>query len=338
MKLTGTGALARCKAGASRTGSLLRWLILSALLAGAMWAAWFELPDRTVRDRDFAIGQANPLQRAEIRQKRLSSRHQARLAGIQLLGVLAVIGGGWLTWRTVRLTKEGQLTDRYAAAITHLGDDKPATQRGAIYALERIARDSPRDHWPIMELVVDYLPSVAPQASAARGDGDCWPNSQVVAVATVLTRRNARRDNGDLDLANLDLRNVRFTGANLSRGNLSGSDLSGAILERARLRRSMMRRTTLRGTRLTDARLRKADLRDADLVGANLEGADFTGADVDSATFYEASVRGVKGLPAWAIQQAAQAEPDDLNQTQSADTPDPEDHVVPNRTDQTEDG
>jgi hypothetical protein len=48
--------------------------------------------------------------------------------------------------RTVQLTEQGQVTDRYAKAIEQLGSDKLDVRIGGIYALERVARDSARDH------------------------------------------------------------------------------------------------------------------------------------------------------------------------------------------------
>ncbi len=46
--------------------------------------------------------------------------------------------------RTVELTEQGQVTDRYAKAIEQLGSGRLDVCIGGIYALERIARDSPR--------------------------------------------------------------------------------------------------------------------------------------------------------------------------------------------------
>jgi hypothetical protein len=64
---------------------------------------------------------------------------------------------------TQRLTEQGQITDRFTRAIDQLGktDDKGdklfEIRLGGIYALERIARDSEVDHWPIMEVLSAYV-------------------------------------------------------------------------------------------------------------------------------------------------------------------------------------
>ena len=56
-----------------------------------------------------------------------------------------------LTRRTFELTEQGQVTDRYTKAIEQLGSDKLDVRIGGIYALERVAGDSPRDHPTVIE-------------------------------------------------------------------------------------------------------------------------------------------------------------------------------------------
>ena len=62
------------------------------------------------------------------------------------------------TARNFSLARQGQVTDRYTKAIEQLGSDKGLDVRiGGIYALERIARDSPRDHPTIMEVLAAFI-------------------------------------------------------------------------------------------------------------------------------------------------------------------------------------
>jgi MYXO-CTERM domain-containing protein len=51
-----------------------------------------------------------------------------------------------LARHTLELTEQDQITDRYTKAIEQLGSDKLDVRIGGIYALERVARDSPGDH------------------------------------------------------------------------------------------------------------------------------------------------------------------------------------------------
>ncbi|MGZ9111634.1 MAG: hypothetical protein ACXW3X_11245 [Rhodoplanes sp.] len=61
-----------------------------------------------------------------------------------------------------RTAEQGHITDRFTKAVEQLGSDKLAVRLGAIYALERISRDSRRDHWTIMETLTAYVREHAP--------------------------------------------------------------------------------------------------------------------------------------------------------------------------------
>ena len=49
------------------------------------------------------------------------------------------------------------MTDRYAKAIEQLGWDKLDVRVGGIYAIERVARDSARDHLTVMEVLTAFI-------------------------------------------------------------------------------------------------------------------------------------------------------------------------------------
>jgi hypothetical protein len=59
--------------------------------------------------------------------------------------------------RTAELTEQGQVTERYTKAIEQLGSDKLDIRIGGIYALERIARDSARDHPAVIEVLAAFV-------------------------------------------------------------------------------------------------------------------------------------------------------------------------------------
>jgi hypothetical protein len=99
------------------------------------------------------------------------------LAVAQILGGTALISGLYFTWRTLQVTSEGQITERFTRAIDQLGkfDDERKKlfeiRLGGIYALERIARESPEDYWPIMEILTAYVRHNAPWASESLEEG-----------------------------------------------------------------------------------------------------------------------------------------------------------------------
>lgn len=55
------------------------------------------------------------------------------------------------------LTREEQYTDRYTSAVCQIASDKPVEQLGGIYALERIMRDSKKDHATIVEVLAAFV-------------------------------------------------------------------------------------------------------------------------------------------------------------------------------------
>ena len=57
----------------------------------------------------------------------------------------------------MQVAQEGQITERFTRAIEQLGSEKMAIRLGGIYALERIANDSDKDYWPIIETLTAYV-------------------------------------------------------------------------------------------------------------------------------------------------------------------------------------
>ena len=82
------------------------------------------------------------------------------------------------------LTREGQMTDRYATAINLLGAKESTKQLGGIYALERIMRDSPKDHATVVEVLAAFIRENADLAAddsllseEPRAPDECDPHS-----------------------------------------------------------------------------------------------------------------------------------------------------------------
>jgi uncharacterized protein YjbI with pentapeptide repeats len=217
----------------------------------------------------------------------------AGLAGLAALGSLTV------TARTYRLSLQGQLTDRYTKAVAQLGDDKLDIRLGGIYALERLAVDSKRDHPTVVEVLSAYVRERTRSRAAPRvrppGRRTAYPLKlttkleplavDIQAALTVLGRlptrpRVNRADLSDANLTKADLRNLTLTGANLSGAQLVGAALSNTNLTGA----------NLRGADLTEAHLYKATLTKADLFEADLTKAYFWEADLTEAYLYNATL------------------------------------------------
>ncbi|MGH2548208.1 MAG: pentapeptide repeat-containing protein [Thermomicrobiales bacterium] len=174
----------------------------------------------------------------------------------------------------LRVAQESQITDRFTKAIEQLGSEKLAIRLGGIYALERIAKDSPRDHWTVMEVLTAFVRSNALLELELTETSEApKPAHDIQAILTVIARRNARQDGGPSQ--RIDLSETYLRGANLLDVDLAGAELIGANLTGADLIGA-----NLTGADLVDTNLTGADLIGANLTGAYLVGANLTGADL----------------------------------------------------------
>ena len=206
-------------------------------------------------------------------------------AGLFAAGALVFTARNFtVSRRTLELTEQGQVTDRYTKAIEQLGSDKLDVRIGGIYALERVARDSARDHPTVMEVLTAFIrehshePWPSPDPGGREQQRSTRPDVQ--AALTVIGRRNT-----ELDIQQIDLARAFLPGANLSFAKLAGADLreanlDGANLSFAKLAGADLREANLDGANLTLAELMRADLRGANLVGAELVSVSASAADL----------------------------------------------------------
>lgn len=236
------------------------------------------------------------------------------------LATLAVASFTWVSLTQVRddqsITREGQITDRFNAAVENVGSDSLDVRLGGIYALQRITQDSDRDQPTVIDVLSAYVRTHAKKPKSSQA----VPPSDVAAALNVLTFRDTSHDGS----ARVDLRGAYLHAATLFRtvldeddeaqlllqgGNLEGAYLDGADLTSARLPGANLNRASLsrakfghtsmpavrmRGASMKDTYLKGADLSSADLTNAYLRGADLTGADVHRANLTGADLSGAK--------------------------------------------
>ena len=254
------------------------------------------------------------------------------------LAAFALIFNFWDAQEERRLTQERLITDRFTKSVEQLGKVNLATKKkeetvrsGGIYALERIAHDSPKDHWTIMEVLSSYVrnesPAVRSEVPEDWQEKEEWLSknrisNDIQAALTVIGRRKTANDcfglqnkednnifkfsfdkskdeSGECEKRRINLIRGNLIAASLreadlSRADLSGADLSGANLSRANLSRADLSGANLRGADLRGANLSGANLIGADLSGANLFGADLSGADLSGANLIGADLSGAK--------------------------------------------
>ncbi|WP_394614622.1 pentapeptide repeat-containing protein [Lentzea sp. JNUCC 0626] len=189
------------------------------------------------------------------------------------------------------LTEQGQVTDRYTKAVEQLGKAGPEnlhSRLGAVYALERLGRDSPRDQTTVLEVLSAFIRTTAqgvPDDSPARREKCGVTTVDVRAALTVLGRRDPRQDRG----FTIDLRRLCLAGVNLSRVLLAEADLFRVRADEARFVDASMSNAVLRL-----ALLERTDFTDADLFAADLTEAYLGKATLSSASFYDTDLRGAR--------------------------------------------
>jgi uncharacterized protein YjbI with pentapeptide repeats len=266
-------------------------------------------------------GGANPRELFEI-------ENESRGTLGQILSGVAVLTGLIFAWQqlgqtsdNLRVSTEGQITDRFTRAVDQLGGDNLTVRLGGIYALERIARDSPRDYGPVMEVLTAFARQEAPlPVNAAATPGAVVPAvpQDVRAVFKVIGRRTPEQIATELEqgscldltgvnavgltLAGYDLRNTCWDrsdlrGSSLARADLAsatfiGSDLQQANLDSVGARGASFSRADLATANLSQADLSDANLLAADLTSAALQGTNLTGANLLGANLQNAVVLG----------------------------------------------
>jgi hypothetical protein len=187
--------------------------------------------------------------------------------------------------RNLEVTQEGQITERFTKAIEHLGSSKLEIRLGGIYALERIANDSPKDHWQIIEVLTAYLRENSRWSGKSAKSLPSDFRTDLQAILTVLGRRARRDSEGDrqLDFSFTDLRSAYLSHGHFERASFTGAHLENAYADHVHLESAYFGGASLEGAELEWAHLEGAQFGDANL-NANLMDAHLEGADLQWAT------------------------------------------------------
>ena len=140
----------------AQLGKLLRWAGRQKhrFLWSAFWAfcgvaligVWW-VPKREI----------HPWRADLTASEELAAEDAVRRTLAQVLDAAVILTGLYLTWQNVRINREGKITDRFSKAIDQLGSEKLSVRVGGVYALERIDRDSEKDHWTIVEVLCAFV-------------------------------------------------------------------------------------------------------------------------------------------------------------------------------------
>jgi hypothetical protein len=295
---------------------LLSWRILATgsgflllLLAAVVLLPAAAYPALSGTDLHGVAGASN---RIDLQNARYALQNNFRGQLIQILAALFVVAGAAATWQQIRIAREGQITERFTRAIDHLGSEKLDVRLGGIYALERIALNSPADRASVTPILGAFVRGHAPWLvgspdSPAHPAPEVdeklpWLTHRAVDVQTamhVLARRPGHPGEPKLFLSRVDLRRMQLSEARLDdtylrHANLARSWIPGAHLERSEMKDIDLRQANLRGAHLAHADLRLAHLQGTDLRQAILRHADLSGANLTNALLDGADLTGIQ--------------------------------------------
>jgi hypothetical protein len=202
----------------------------------------------------------------------------AHLNLLQALGGALILFSAYVGWRNLGVAENKQVTERFAKAIEHLGNNEPAICLGGVYTLEQIAADSyTKYHRVFTEIISAFIreKSLLPGV----------PRSITYIAFNVLGRRKIDPFDHVIDLSLTDLSgiissNTRFTRANFNQANFSNSSINRIWFKAANLSKVNFSNSTISNVNFANANLTNAIFKNAIFDMVNLEGADLTGSDL----------------------------------------------------------
>lgn len=261
-----------------------------------------------------------------LEKDRVNAQNSIYAVLVQALGGTFFFVTAYLTWRNVRATEEKQVTERFSKAVDQLSNSSLEVRLGGIYALERIAKDSEKDHWTIMEILTSFVQSkssfahpvtsplpegksrsikikplfahpVTSRLPASSSSSESMPNPSknlddkrqpiTMDIQAALTVIGRRDVNKDPSDRQIDLSSTNCCGARLSEASLQGANL-----RRANLSDTILVGANLSGAYLSEAYLYEASLSSANLHGAALDDTHLNGAQLIGADLREANLNG----------------------------------------------
>jgi uncharacterized protein YjbI with pentapeptide repeats len=214
---------------------------------------------------------------------------------ITSFSTVATIFGGIILFLNFSQGENRLITERFTKSIEQLGNNAETIRIGGIYALERIANDSPRDGWTIMEVLSSFIRG----KQDIKGQDISQPqpiSADIQAALTVIKRRSIDLENDTkyLDLSFTNLREANLIGGNFDRVRLNNSILIAADLRQANIRSANLSNTNLNNANLTDAKLNDTNLILSNLTNTNLSSTDLTEANLNKANLTDAILDGAQ--------------------------------------------
>lgn len=166
---------------------------------------------------------------------------------------------------------------------------------GSIYALERIAQDSLRDHIQVMENLCAYIRENAPVMSLEPMElpfSRAAPRTDIQAAISVIGRRSKKQIGLEWQRQfRLDLRNTDLSGVDFRDG-----DFSAVMFHGCRLEGCLFGNSSLRGTQFFRALLNFASFVNAEMRGTRFDFATINRPVVDGGVTQSINMGNIYGI------------------------------------------
>ncbi|MDT0185695.1 pentapeptide repeat-containing protein [Microbacterium sp. ARD31] len=263
-------------AGSEAASPLKNGILAGTTLALAVSAVLYQLPELLVDRAGLTAAEyANT-----ITQERRT-----------LLAVMGALGAGiTLVYTHLRhqLDRDANATGRYTEAVQQLGSESMSIRLGGIYALARVARDSPGDRQTVTEVLAAFVRDGTRLAATGVA-------LDVMAALTELGKAVDQRSDYEGEWVSVNLRSSNFAGGNLESFqfadgvDMSESNLSGCLLRATSLRQAILVNASLENADFKSAHLWESNMMDVRGAGAIFDHADLSWARAPSADFSQAS-------------------------------------------------
>ena len=188
-----------------------------------------------------------------------------------------VVGGAAVIWLTnrraaamednVALAQKGQAVARFESAVKLLESSSSAIIVGAVYALDRMAREEKEYRAPVFDVLCELI---------REHEQDHLESARKIAIRIIFAKES------EGDAVAYPFRG-RLVGAKLSGWDLSDLDFSRAEFASADLNQANLQASVLRGANLSNASIyqlkvnRETDMREVILRGVEVSSGDFKG-------------------------------------------------------------
>lgn len=256
-----------------------------ALVGGSLLAVW-KIPlwlNESLRNVNDNQAQSN----FDHEEKRLRLIDDSRKTIATIIGGLFVVIGAVFTYSNYELSYEGQVTNRFSTAVVLLKDDDSSVRLGGLYALERVAKDSPKDHSTIMEILAAYIRERSRlQEKLERGKiTNANSNQLVKTIKGEQLNNNVNEANINTENSSSDMKTSEelpapediLTAIEIICRREQKNDKENFVFD---LTKANLKRANLRNADLRNANFRNANFRNANLINANLINADLSYVDL----------------------------------------------------------